>query len=172
MAGFSVSVTGFKELQDQLKNLPKELEVEVGTELKIGAEEIRERAIKDAPSDQNTLRSGIVKEQVGKLSWIVASNAAHSAFIEFGTRSNVIIPPGIEESLGDIVKVQSVLSAKEAIFNWCKRHGIEQKAWYPIYIKIMTKGIKAHPFFFKQQEIVGPKLVRNIQSVLDDKRLD
>jgi hypothetical protein len=101
------------------------------------------------------------------LSWALVSGASYSAFVEFGTRSNVVIPAGLEAEAAKFREGSlSSLSAKEAIFNWCARHGIDRKFWYAIFIKIMTAGVHPHPFFFKQLEAERPQLLNRLQQIL------
>jgi HK97 gp10 family phage protein len=169
MARFKVTLNGFREMSAKLKNLPKEITKEIDAELQDGTAQMRDRAKNDAPKDQGLLIAEIVNKKESPLNWSVVSQADYSAFVEFGTRSKVQIPAGVE---GSRFSKSSSLSAKEAIYAWCKRKGIEEKYWFPIYRQIMTRGSKPHPFFFKQLDVVAPELLRNIQNVLDDQRLD
>lgn len=170
MAKFKVELKGYRELQKQLKQLPKSVSKEIDGEIGAATMEIRQRAIEDAPADQGLLKSEIVNVKESDLNWSVYSQADYSEYVEFGTRSKVRIPEGAEQ-LG-ISSKKSSLSAKEAIFAWCKRKGIEENLWYPIYRKLMTVGMEPHPFFYKQLPIVEPKLIKQIRSVLDDQRIE
>lgn len=164
----TVQLKGFKELQDRINKAAKELPGEVDAELFLAVERMRDGAVNDAPADQGLLREGIQNVKNGELSHSLVSNAIYSAYQEFGTGSKVSIPAGLEE-----IAVQakgghiSSLSAKDAIYAWAKRNGIEQRLWWPIFISIMVKGITPHPFFFKQLEAVQPELLKNIENILN-----
>lgn len=173
MAKFTVKLQGFDEMKRKLKSLPKEITREVDAEIEVGAMEIAALAKRAAPADMGILRGEIVPIKEKELQWSVFSQAEYSAFVEFGTRSKVQIPAGLEDEAARLRrdKTQSSLTAKEAIFAWCKRKGIDEKAWYPIFIKLMTVGMTPHPFFFRQLDVVRPKIIAGIKNVLDDKRI-
>lgn len=169
MAGFTFKLKGFEQLQRRLKELPKELQNKVAGELEDGAKRMVQGAKRDAPGDQGLLRGEITHFAVGPLTFMVVSGADYSGYVEFGTRSRVQIPAGLEEYAAE-VKLQkgiSSLSAKEAIYGWCKRKGIDPKLWFPIYRSLMTKGMHPHPFFFKQLARVEPEIIKNVQRILD-----
>lgn len=167
MSGLKVKLTGFGELKKKLERAAKEVPHEVDAELSISAEDMRAGAIRDAPADQGLLRAEIQKTKVSFLNYGTFSNALYSGYLEFGTKSEVSIPAGLEEVANDLRgKTSSSLDVKEAIFNWCKRKGIEERLWYPIFIKIMVKGIKPHPYFFKQLDRATKPLLDNIENIL------
>ncbi len=167
MAGITVQLKGFDELQKRLERAVREFPKEVDAELNLSANQMRNGAIRDAPADQGILRAEIQVTKQSQLNYGLFSNALYSGYQEIGTKSKVQIPAGLESVAAEIKGGgHSSLSAKVAIFNWCKRKGIEQRFWYPIYIKIMVTGIKPHPFFFKQIEIEKPNLIRNVSNLL------
>ena len=98
----------------------------------------------------------------------LVSRAEWSAFVEFGTRLKVSIPAGLEQeaAAAQVKTGGSSGRAKELIFAWCARKGIEQKFWYPIFVQIMTEGISPHPFFFKQLDAEKANLLNRLQQIL------
>lgn len=147
--------------------MPVKLTNEIDTEIEEAVAEMQDRAVRDAPVDQGILRGEITRKDEGELTWSLISQALHSPYIEFGTKLYVQVPPGLEDEAAKFRgSSQSSLSAKEAIFLWCKRHGIEERLWYQIFLSIMTKGIKPRPFFFKQLNIVKPKLIDRLNKLL------
>ena len=122
----------------------------------------------DAPADQGFLRQRISKDHVGAMNYNIISQSDYSAFVEFGTKSKVVIPAGLEDVAAQAKASTGFdpLTAKEAIFNWCQRQGIDQKLWYPIYVSIMVNGITPHPFFFANFERVKPGLLNRVQNIL------
>lgn len=193
MAKVTVNLKGFKELRERLRNASAKIRKEVNAELKVAAEDIAVRAKRDAPADQNAIRNGINVGQVSELKWEVFSNAAHSVYMEFGTKGKYQPIPGVDVSEfkapGGRVKGGGFY---DAILDWVKRKKIsgsysvktrrrvggkveqqieDEQTAFAIYLSIIRHGVKPHPFFFKQQDIVGPQLVKNVQRVLDDQRL-
>lgn len=167
MAGIKAKLTGFNELRKRLDKAAKEMPKEVDAELQASAQRMRGKAIRAAPADQGLLRAEIQSTKQAFLSHGIFSNALYSGYVEFGTKSNVRVPGELQAVAAEIKGSSGgALGAKEAIFAWCKRKGIDERLWYPIFIKIMVQGIKPQPFFFKQLEEEQPNLLRNIENVL------
>jgi hypothetical protein len=137
---FTVDLVGFDTIGERLKTASEAVFKEVDAEIGATAKDMERGAKRDAPVDQGLLRNEISSFQEKPLVWALVSAAQHSAFVEFGTRGNAVIPPGLEQEASNaLAKVTSTLGAKQAIFNWCARKGIDRKFWYPIFIQIMTK---------------------------------
>ena len=163
----NVRLSGFTELMDRLKKASATIQKEVDAELGITANEMRGGAVKDAPADQGIIRAELIVEHRGINDWKVASNAIYSGYQEFGTKNKVAIPSGLENIAAQLKGGHvSSLKAREAIYAWCKRKGIEKKFWWPIFIKIITTGIKPHPFFFKQLDAFQPQLIKRVEAIL------
>lgn len=169
-----VQIAGMDGLLARLKALPQVITDAVGAEIQDGAQSIAAAAKAAAPGDQGILRQEIAAIQVDKTSWQVVSGAEYSPYVEFGTGEKVQIPPGLEEyaaqfkgdfSSGTYSEGGS-LSAKEAIFNWCDRQGIDPKLWYAIYVSIMVHGIEARPFFFPAALQQEPVIIDRIKLAL------
>jgi hypothetical protein len=60
----------------------------------------------------------------------------------------------------------SSLSAKEAVFAWCKRKGIPKKAWYAVYLKVMRVGTSPHPFFFPAANRIKPIIIDRVEKAI------
>lgn len=163
-------IEGLTQLQNKLKNLPKKLEDEINEELKASSLTIEAGQKSAAPKDVGFLVNGISSQKTGKLEYENVSAATYSAWQEFGTRDNRRIPPGLEDFAAQYMgqKNASALGAKEAIYAWCRRKGIEVIYWYPIFIKIMVKGSKPHPFFFGPYLAEKPKLIARIKKIVTD----
>jgi hypothetical protein len=138
----TVDLQGFDTIAERLKTASETVFKEVDAEIGATTQDMVALAKRNAPKDQGLLSGEISSFQERPLRWAFVSQASYSAFVEFGTKSNVRIPAGLESFAGSFKGgFQSSLSAKEAIFEWCRRHGIERRAWYAIFIKIMTKGV-------------------------------
>jgi hypothetical protein len=164
---FTFDIEGIDTIQERLAAASevvfKEVDAEIGASVKV----MEQGAKRDAPVDQGLLRNEISSQQERPLVWSLISQASYSAFIEFGTRSQVQIPPGLEaEAAAARGSTGGTLGAKQAIFQWCARHGIEQKFWYAIFVKIMVRGIRPHPFFFKQLDAEKANLLNRLQQIL------
>lgn len=181
-SSFSVNIEGFEELKKKLSDAPDKLQKYLNAEIQDGAQAIANEAKQRAPSDQGILRNLIgahkINVQAPDVAWEVSSLADYSAFLEFGTRENVQIPEGMEEFAsqfkGDFAAgtlseaVVSLLTAKEAIFAWCKRKGIDEKLWYPIYVSIMVHGIKPRPYFFPAAAHQKPIIMARLEKAVSD----
>lgn len=167
---FSIDLTQIRAVVSRLKDLPQHLTELVDAELNDGAEAIAAEAKQRAPGDQGLLRNEIGAQKIGTLAYEVYSNALYSAFLEFGTRANVDIPPGLEEYAAQFIGSAgaTALTAKDAIFAWCERKGIDKSAWYAIYITLLTKGGKPHPFFFPAVNRILPIIINRITKVLSE----
>lgn len=169
MAFVSVKITGLNELKANLEKEAKRLEKGIDEILQMNIREMERNAKRDAPADQGILKAEITTKKERSLSWVLTSNANYSGYVEFGTKSKVQIPAGLEEAAAQVraERFAGTLEAKQAIFNWCKRNGIEQRLWYPIYISIMIKGRTAHPFFFKQSERQAAILQQDVKQFIE-----
>lgn len=172
----SIQIAGMDSLLAKFKALPQQLNAAVAAEIQDGAQAIAAEAKQRAPGDQGFLRNQIAALKVSDMTWKVVSGADYSAFVEFGTLEKVEIPAGLEEFAsqfkGDFASGTygggSNLTAKEAIFAWCERQGIDKELWYPIYISIMTHGIAARPFFFPAAFRNEPIIIDRVKKALAD----
>jgi HK97 gp10 family phage protein len=166
----ALTIEGLDELLAKLKGMPAAIVKGVDIELKDGAEQIAGIAKSNAPANTGLLQQGIGAEKEGDLSYNVYSNAEYSAFVEFGTLTKVQIPPGLEEYAAQFKggTAPGALSAKEAIFAWCRDKGIEEAAWFAIFISIMTNGIEPQPFFFPAKDIQEPKIIQSVENALKE----
>lgn len=164
---FTLDIKGIDGITERLAAASEEKFKEMDAEIGASIKEMELGAKRDAPKDQGLLVNEISSFQERPLGWQLVSAAFHSAFVEFGTKSHVVIPPGLEaEAARFRGQPGGSLGAKQAIFNWCDRHGIDKGIRYAIFIKIMTQGIRPHPFFFKQLDREKPNLINRLQQIL------
>jgi HK97 gp10 family phage protein len=170
MAVFKINMAGADALSGKLAAMTKSIQSKLSMELQDGANNIAAEAKQRAPGDQGILRNEIYVQTIDSLHYNVVSGADYSPYVEFGTRTLVAIPPGLEDYAAQFIGPAGAnsLGAKEAIFAWCARQGIDQKAWYAIYISIMAKGTKPQPFFFPAVERQKPLIISRVQKVLQD----
>lgn len=171
MSKITVKVEGLDKLLKSLQNESEEIKQQIGFEIRESANEMANRAAADVPVDQGLVRAEISSIEVDELTYDVVSPADYSAFLEFGTKSKVSIPAGLEDVAAQFRggKNGTADQAKKAIFEWCRRKGIEESAWYPIYRSVMMNGIRPQPFFFKQLAREKNNLIKNIKQVLKNR---
>jgi|GEM_PF-900892 len=168
------AIVGIDELRQRLYRAQDKLVRDVDRELRDGSQAIVAEAKQRAPGDQGTLRQQIDYHQVEALRYEITSNAEYSPYIEFGTMEKVRIPDGLEEYAAQfkgnfasgLYSEANGLTAKEAIFAWCQRKGIDEKLWYPIYVSIMVHGITPQPFFFPAFNRISPIINDRVQKVV------
>ena len=165
MSGYTIKVEGLAELQKRLGKIPENLANEVDVVLDLAANDFVNGAVEAAPVDREELRQKISSKRNGLMNYEVVSAAPYSAYIEFGTRSRVQVPSDLQTYASQF-KGGGQGDAKQAIFEWCRRVGIAQEMWYPIFIKIMTVGINPHPFFFIQRGPVALSIQKRLQPAI------
>lgn len=170
MSQFPVSIQGLDTLLAKLNGMPVAVTKSVDIELKDGSEQMAGIAKTQAPGNTGSLRQGIGSEKEADLDYNVFSNVEYSAFVEFGTGTHVEVPPGLEEYAAQFkgTGTSGALSAKDAIYAWCKDKGIDPKAWYAIYVSIMVNGIHPQPFFFSAKAIQEPKIIKGVEDALKE----
>jgi len=148
MAGISLVTKGFDQFQKKIAALPDKVKREIDAELKDGANGMRNDMIYNAPADEGFLRNEIQKPVQVPFGYSVVSNAKYSAYVEFGTGSKVSVPSDFNDFAAQFQgKGDSTGSFYEAIKEWVKRKGIDEKAAWPIMRSILLHGINPHPFF-------------------------
>lgn len=155
-------------ISSRLKDLPADLTEIFDGELMDGAANIAFEAAQRAPGNLGRLKGAIGSEKTAPFNYRVYARTDYAPYVEFGTRAQVVIPPGLEAYAAQFMASSAVTaqSAKEAIFKWCKERGIEDGAWYAIYISIMVNGSRPHPFFFPAVDRQLPIIVNRIVSAL------
>ena len=164
----TAKIEGLSSLLKGVKSYPEKVKQMISAELLDSAQSMANGAASDAPTDQGLLKNEITVNTIDDLNYEVVSQADYSPYVEFGTRSKVNIPAGLEEVAAQFKGGTGGTKedAKEAIYAWCKRKGIPEDAWFSIYRSIMVKGVTPHPFFFKQIAKEKPNLIKNIKRAL------
>jgi hypothetical protein len=164
--GFGIRVQGLDTAIQQMKGAGKKVTTEADGLFRSAANLFVRRAIQAAPADRGFLRTHISAEQLGTMKWAVVSSEDYSAYMEFGTGQYVQVPAGLESYASQFRgKGQSGGKVRELIYEWCRRKGIDKGAWWFIYVSIMTKGVRPHPFFFIQGPVVGEVLIKDLRKL-------
>ena len=163
----SIVLSGFEEFQGKLKGLPALMQREVGAEIQDASRRWESRAKQAAPVDQGRLRNSITSRKTGVMSAEVTVNSEDAPWLEWGTKTKVRVPSELQAYASQFRGKGSGRDAKKMIYEWCKRNGIPEEAWYPIYRSIMRFGINPHPFFFIQLPLIQVELRKNIPNILN-----
>lgn len=186
--GFSFKVQGLDKLISVFDQLPKRTQKELGSELKFTAEEIRDGAKRDAPADEARLKQSISINNTSSLTFEVVAQTFYAGYLEFGTKTKTIIPPGLESIAGQLKgPVGGQGNPIDALQQWVKRKGIsgtysvktrrrtgskatkdqqDRHVAFLIWQKIKKYGIKAQPFFFTQLKPAEERLSRRLGAII------
>lgn len=181
-----VKIEGLEEIKKFFQGLPEVIQNIADAEIEEGLREFVILAKRDAPADMGRLRGSIAYKKIGVGSYEVFAQSAYAAYMEFGTKGNYRPVPGAE-TIAAQFRGKGPGTFKElvrAITAWVHRKGIAGRfsvktrrrvgnkanqqaedlsvAW-AIVMSILKNGVKAHPYFFKQQGIVVPKIRQRIE---------
>lgn len=186
---FKVSLRGLKDVRVQFASASKNLKKVVSAEVQAAAAEFTAGARRDAPVDQGALKGSISYYMAGDLTAEIVAQKFYAPFMEFGTKGKYRPIPGTEQIAAQFkgYKGGDFQQLLRMIVKWVNRKGISGRysvrtrrrlgnrvdqyaedflvAW-PIALSILRNGINPHPFFFKQQETVWPKMVERIKAKL------
>lgn len=164
----TISLKGYKELQGRLKKVDATVKKEIGFEVQDAGNHWARRAKQDAPKDQGRLVNEITTRKTAPLTSETVSGAEHSPYLEWGTLTRVKVPA---ELAGYALQFKGGGkgdgSAKEKIYAWMKRVGVSKDRQYFVFIAIITKGIRPHPYFFIQRPIIEKDYLQNIKRILE-----
>src|SRR5574338_63149 len=162
----NVLLVGWKEFEQKANKMSTVLTQQIEGNVADAAAEWEELAKSSAPKDQGFLVQNITNARINSLNYEVVSPAAYSAYMEWGTKTQVSVPAEYTE-YASLFQGQGISgNAKEMIYAWCQRVGIPKERWFWVFRSIMQKGVKPHPFFFIQKPIVEEHLINNINNIL------
>lgn len=187
---FKVQLKGFRELKALVKSSEKGLHNAVSGEIEDGAKKWVGYAKRDAPKNLGRLAGAIGYAKSGNLSFDVFVAVKYAAYMEFGTKGNYQPIPGTEEIAAQ-AKGKGTGSIDEffdSILEWVRLKGIggagkngkytgnvQKKRFdafdvaFRIMMSILKHGVKPHPYFFKQMNIVYPDIVKNVKKEIESK---
>lgn len=163
----SVTLTGFKEFEGKLRGLPKALMAEIDGEVQYAARTWEDGAKHDAPVDQGFLSGQITSYKKSQGHYEVASEAEYSAYIEWGTKSRVSVPPDLQAYASQFRGGTNSGGVKKMIFAWMERVGVPKERQWVTFLSIIIKGIRPHPFFFIQTPLVEKQLITNVRTIVN-----
>jgi HK97 gp10 family phage protein len=172
MAGISLKISGIEAAIKRLESKQKNIEQEIQNELNAWALETANKAKQLAPVHEGLLRQSI-NPLFEKNKASITVNAFYAAYIEFGTRkfaaSYISSLPTEWEQFAAQYKGGgggSFIDLVKNITEWVRLKGIDQKAAYPIALKILRDGIKPQPYLYPAVQQTTPDLIKNIKEVI------
>lgn len=164
----SITLKGFKEYQQRLQQGNKTLLAIADAEASASAVNVERLAKQKAPVNLGNLRATINQQKVRDGVHEITVSADYAAYIEFGTKSKVSVPAGLEEYARQFIGPGTGKNPKQMIYAWCKQKGIPEDRWFWIYVSIMIKGIVAQPYLFPSLREEEPKFLQRLKQALQD----
>ena len=134
----------------ELRQFGGDIEKKINAETQAIALQIEGDAKRLAPKNFGKLAQSISHQKVKESNYKVTVNEFYAAYMEFGTGTKVNVPAEFQ-SMANTFKGatgKSFADGLEAIKIWCRHKGIDEKAAYPIFAKILGAGINPQPFLY------------------------
>lgn len=163
------AVKGIEVVIKELRGYGKQIEKQIDAETEDIAFQIENDAKKLAPKNFGKLAQSIHKSKLKESQYTIMVNELYGVYMEFGTGTKVQIPAEFKDMASQFKgqKLGTYKQGLESIKIWCKAKGIDEKAAYPIFAKILGAGINPQPFLFPSW-IKGKKnYLTNLNKVLD-----
>lgn len=152
---------------NKLESASKEIRVKGEIELERSARKIEAQAKRNAPTGASNRLKTSIDVRGSKLEREVYTDVKYAPYMEFGTKSKVEIPPGLEGYAMQFKGGGGSFEDFEASLKlWARRKGIPEEAVYPIMKSILHKGVKAQPFLFPAFFAEQPQLIKRLKKVL------
>lgn len=191
MSAITVDIKGLDGIGERIRNATAKKLTEVSAEMEESMRQMVLKAKQDAPKDMGRLAGAISYKKISDLHFEMVCQVSYAPYVEFGTRGNYRAIPGIDASEFMGKGKGDYFDFLNAILDWVKRKGIgfenfaitnearkrfgqspikkkdrlldvaERIAW-----SILKKGIKPHPFFFKQLDEEKPQLLSRLRAIL------
>lgn len=162
------TVKGIDATLKQLQSFGKEVEKIVDAETEAIAFQIEGDAKKLAPKNFGKLAQSISHMKPKELQRKVTVNELYGAYMEFGTGTKVNVPDEFKDMAASFKgkRQGSFKDGLEAIKVWCRAKGIDEKAAYPIFAKILGAGINPQPFLFPAWTKGKKDYLKNLENLL------
>lgn len=163
-------VTGLNKVVRQLNDFGQEGERMAKAIVQSTADRVVLEAKRLAPANLGKLRQSIGKEEEAKgfVARIYAGER-YSAYVEFGTGTYVNVPSELQ-ALAIQYKGQKNGNFEQflqAIRDWCRNKGIEEKASWVIAMSILRKGVRPQPFLYPAYVEGRKRLIQDIRKGLN-----
>jgi hypothetical protein len=166
MAGFSLDISGIKQVEDAIKKIDAKATSGLSKELTDASTNIERVAKRTAPGNFGKLRGSINKDISNQLFKSVFSTVEYAPYVEFGTRGKARIPAGYEAFAAQYkASGKGAKGAWESVQLWVKRKGIDPKLTFVIFRSIMRNGIAPQPFMIPSYEKEKPALLKRLKAL-------
>jgi len=165
MAG---AVRGVSKVISEIKRFGRDAEKIIDAETEAIAFQIEGDAKRLAPKNFGKLAQSISHSKPKPLSRKVTVNELYGAYMEFGTGAKVNVPAEFSDMANSFKgqKIGTFEQGLAAIKVWCRSKGIDEKAAYPIFAKILGAGINPQPFLFPAYQKGKKDYQNNLKKVL------
>ena len=164
MAGFSLDISGIKQVEDAIKKIDAKATKGLSAELDTSSLNIQRMAARSAPGNLGKLKGSFNIDIGNSLFKSVFSTVEYAPYVEFGTRGKARIPAGYEAFAAQY-KGKGAKGAWKAIEFWIKRKGIDPKLTFVIFRSIMRNGISPQPFMIPAYEKEKPALLKRLKAL-------
>lgn len=163
-----MEVKGINIVISELRAFGKDVEKMIDAETQATAISIMTDAKKLAPKNFGKLAQSIGNEKVKTSLYKVTVNELYGAYMEFGTGTKVNVPAEFADIAASFKgkKQGTFKQGLEAIKVWCRAKGIDEKAAYPIFAKILGAGINPQPFLYPAYVKGKKDYLKNLNNVL------
>lgn len=141
-----IKIKGLDKILKKLQDVEQDIIEEVDMELQSASFDMERLAKNAAPVNIGFLKNNISSAKVADLAYEFVSQADYSAYVEFGTKTYVRVPKGLESYAAQF------------------RGKGEGK------LSLAKKGIKPQPFFFPAYFTVRPQLLKRLKQIVNEKR--
>jgi len=134
----------------EIRKFGVEAEKKINQETEAIAFQIESDSKKLAPKNFGKLAQSISKEKINPSNYKITVNEFYGAYMEFGTGAKVNVPAEFADMAASFKGStgKSFKDGLEAIKIWCRAKGIDEKAAYPIFAKILGAGVNPQPFLY------------------------
>lgn len=163
------SVKGINETIKELRKFGKDAEKLIDAETEAIAFQIENDAKVLAPKNFGKLAQSISNLKVKMSNYKVTVNEKYGAFMEFGTGTKVQVPAEFKNMAASFKgqKSGTFKQGLEAIKIWCRAKGIDEKAAYPIFAKILGAGVNPQPFMYPAYVKGKKDYLNNLKKLVD-----
>jgi hypothetical protein len=164
-----MAAKGVKEVIDELRKQGKEIEKSIDAITENTAFEIEGNSKKFAPKNFGKLAQSISNEKIKVSNYKVSVNELYGGYMEFGTGTKVNVPNEFKDMAASFKgqKTGSFEQGLEAIRIWCRAKGIDEKAAYPIFAKILGAGVNPQPFLYPAWIIGKKQYLKDLENLLN-----
>ena len=169
----SIKVQGLDEAIRSLSKYSKEVQIDTAKAMNTSMLAVQSKAKlslrKNSTSNTGGLLSSIktIRAKEKDLVSMTYADAEYAPYVEFGTKSKVDIPAGLESYASQFKgRGGSFDQLVKNISAWARNRGIPQENVKFIAMKIAKFGVKAQPFLFPAWESERPKFEQAVKELL------